>query len=227
MQTCWMSVDTTATLTVHINENEPFNKISLFECCDVENSEDGFSNKRKNRIQSYRIEIWKDNAWKSIYVSDEPMGDCKVIKFPCAYKTSSVRLNVLKASAPPAIYEFNVINQPLSPVSPRFTCQGVRPEMVDANAQGEGPKQSAEVVKRLEEKTNRLPVYDALLSERTPFDWLLTPEKVKAGIYRSEDGKSIVVANALVSRTFRIMPNLGYGRLYEPYAGGKPASGGE
>lgn len=208
MQTCWMSADTTATLTVHINADEPFNKISLFECCDVENSEDGFSNKRKNRIQSYRIEIWENNEWKSIYVSDEPMGDCKVIKFPCAYKTSSVRLNVLKASAPPAIYEFNVINQPFCQVPPRFTCQDVRPEMVDVNAPGEGPKQSAEVVRRLEEKVSRLPVYDALLSERAPFDWLLTPEKVKAGIYRSEDGKSIVVANALVSRTFRIMPNL-------------------
>ena len=93
-------------------------------------------------------------------------------------------------------------------VSPQFTYQGARPELVDVNALGEGPKQSAEVVKRLMEKVNQLPVYDALLSERTPFDWLLTPEEVKAGIYRSEDGKSIVVANELVSRTFRIMPNL-------------------
>ena len=93
-------------------------------------------------------------------------------------------------------------------VSPRFTYQGVRPELADVNALGEGPKQSAEVVKRLTEKVGQLPIFDALLSERTPFDWLLTPEKVKAGIYRSADGKGIVVANALVSRTFRIMPNL-------------------
>lgn len=109
MQTFWMSADTTATLTIHLEEDKPFNKISIFEYCDVENGKDGFSNKRKNRIQSYRIEIWKNNEWESIYVSDEPMHDCKVIKFPYAYKTSKVRLNILKASAPPAINEFNII----------------------------------------------------------------------------------------------------------------------
>ena len=93
-------------------------------------------------------------------------------------------------------------------LSPRFAYQGAAPEIIDVNAQGEGPKQTEETIRRLTEKINQLPVFDALISDKADFDWLLTPEKARAGIYRSADGKGIVVANELVSRTFRIMPNL-------------------
>ena len=93
-------------------------------------------------------------------------------------------------------------------LSPRFAYQGAAPEIIDVNTQGEGPKQTEETIRRLTEKINQLPVFDALISEKADFDWLLTPEKARAGIYRSADGKGIVVANELVSRTFRIMPNL-------------------
>ena len=65
-----------------------------------------------------------------------------------------------------------------------------------------------ELSERLATKVERLPVYEALLSEKTSFDWLLTPEKSKAGIYRSEDGKSVIIANGMVSRRFRLFPNL-------------------
>ena len=92
--------------------------------------------------------------------------------------------------------------------SPCLVYGGERPEMVTADAVGEGPKQTAATVERLHDKLQRLPVYQSLISDKTPFDWLLTPERVKAGIYRTPDGKGIVVANDLVSRTFRLMPNL-------------------
>ena len=70
------------------------------------------------------------------------------------------------------------------------------------------PRQSAEAVARLQKKLAALPVMKGLISDRTGFDWLLTPEKSGAGIYRTPDGKGIVVANAMVSRTFRLFPNL-------------------
>lgn len=109
MQTRWAAADTTATLTVSLNENEPFNKISIFEYRDTKHTTDGFSNYRENRIKDYQIDILQGSEWKTIYRSDEPMGDCKVIHFPIAYKASKIRLNVLKASAPPSIFEFNVM----------------------------------------------------------------------------------------------------------------------
>ena len=70
------------------------------------------------------------------------------------------------------------------------------------------PEQTASDVENLKEKVQYLPVYNALISDKTDFDWLLTPKMSRAGIYRSADGKSIVVANSMVSRTFRIIPNL-------------------
>lgn len=61
---------------------------------------------------------------------------------------------------------------------------------------------------KLAEKIAQLPVFDTPASTRTPFDWLLTPEKSQAGIYATTDGKSIIIANEMVWRTFRIFPNL-------------------
>ena len=56
-------------------------------------------------------EILENNQWKCIYVSDELMGDCKVIHFPKSYQTSKLRLNITRSIAPPAIYEINVIHK--------------------------------------------------------------------------------------------------------------------
>ena len=67
---------------------------------------------------------------------------------------------------------------------------------------------TGETAGRLMRKMKELPVFKSVASDKTPFDWLLSPEKSEAGIYVSADGKSIVAANAMVSRTFRIFPNL-------------------
>lgn len=93
-------------------------------------------------------------------------------------------------------------------VEPKLIYEGEAPVLVDVSAVGDGPVQSKEVVKSLSAKIAKLPVMNALLSDKTDFDWLLTPEKSRAGIYRTADGKGIVVANDMVSRTFRIFPNL-------------------
>ena len=113
MQTRWAAKDTLAEMTIELNPVDKFNKITIFEYQDSEgskNKNDEFSNYRKNRIEAYNIEILKDNEWITIYHDEASMEDCKVIRFPVFYNTSKIRLKVLKASALPSIYEFNVID---------------------------------------------------------------------------------------------------------------------
>lgn len=84
------------------------------------------------------------------------------------------------------------------------------PFLIDVNKNDDspGPVQSAKIVENLQKKLSVLPVMNTLISEKTNFDWLLSPEKSKAQICRTKDGKGLVIANAMVSRTFRIFPNL-------------------
>lgn len=72
--------------------------------------EDGFSTYRTNRITDYDIDIYRDGEWRCIYSGNEPMGDCKVVRLTHPYKAEKIRLNVKGATAPPSIYEFNVID---------------------------------------------------------------------------------------------------------------------
>jgi alpha-L-fucosidase len=109
MQTSWAASDTIAELVLNLDQNQPFNKISIFENQIIKVAKDQFTTYRTNRIQSYCIDNWTGNTWKTIYMSEEPMGDCKVIRFPTAYKASKLRFKVLKATAPPSITELNVI----------------------------------------------------------------------------------------------------------------------
>ena len=75
----------------------------------IKQSKDQFTTFRTRRIQSYCIDIENNDALKTIFMSEETMGDCKVIRFPNAYKTSKLRFRVLKATAAPSITELNVI----------------------------------------------------------------------------------------------------------------------
>ncbi len=105
----WQAADTLTELMIDINPSDVFNKISIFEFQDTKNLPDGFSQIRKGRIQEYIIDIWQQGAWQTVYMGTEPMGDCKVIRLPKNYKTNKLRLKVLKATAPPSLYELSVI----------------------------------------------------------------------------------------------------------------------
>lgn len=93
-------------------------------------------------------------------------------------------------------------------INPTIEYKSQKPNTVSVQHLEKGPEMRAEVAQALHEKIRKLPVYKESASTRTSFDWLLTPEKSKSGIYASADGKSIIVANPMVSRTFRIFPNL-------------------
>jgi alpha-L-fucosidase len=108
IQSRWAAADLTAELIIELNPDDKFNKISIFEFQDK--TETFIANVRVNRIQQYTVDIWQNENWVPVYVGDESMGDCKVIRFPNHYQTSKIRLNILKSSAPPSIYEFNVID---------------------------------------------------------------------------------------------------------------------
>lgn len=113
IQTRWAPKDTVAELVVELNPADKFNKISIFEYQDMrkgKNKDDEFFNFRTNRIEAYDIDIWKDNEWLNIYHDEASMNDCKVIRFPVFYHTSKIRMKVLRATAPPSDWEFNVMD---------------------------------------------------------------------------------------------------------------------
>ena len=60
----------------------------------------------------------------------------------------------------------------------------------------------------LSRKLRQLPVADYFTTARCEGDWLIDASKFKAGVWAGRDGKSIVISNGLVSRIFRLTPNL-------------------
>jgi alpha-L-fucosidase len=106
----WLAADTLAELTIDLNPSEAFNKISIFEYQDTRILPDGFSQLRTGRIKEYSIDVLENGKWQTIYLSTEPMGDCKVIRLPRSYKTSNLRLKIIKATAAPSLCELSVIN---------------------------------------------------------------------------------------------------------------------
>jgi len=93
-------------------------------------------------------------------------------------------------------------------IAPTIEYKANQPQTVSIGYAGKGPEMTATVSKHLANKISQLPILSEPLSTKTTFDWLITPEKAQAGIYASPDRKSIIVANPMVSRTFRIFPNL-------------------
>lgn len=109
MQTRWASDELTPVIEFTLNPEEEFDRITVFEYCDTEPI-DNFANRRVNRIQAFTIDRLTDGQWEPIHVSVTPMGDCLTLRLPYPMKAEKVRLNVTGATAPPSIYEFNVIN---------------------------------------------------------------------------------------------------------------------
>jgi hypothetical protein len=53
-----------------------------------------------------------------------------------------------------------------------------------------------------------LPTLPAEAGKKNETDWLIQPVNEKAAVYRSKDGKDIVLYNGLIKRTFRLSPDL-------------------
>lgn len=59
-----------------------------------------------------------------------------------------------------------------------------------------------------ETNAQNLPIWKPDLENKEPADWLVQPVTEKAEIFKSPDGKDIVLYNGLLKRTFRITPDL-------------------
>jgi len=53
-----------------------------------------------------------------------------------------------------------------------------------------------------------LPVWNASMDKATTTDWLVSNISQKSGVWKSKDGKDLVLYNGLVKRVFRITPNV-------------------
>jgi hypothetical protein len=53
-----------------------------------------------------------------------------------------------------------------------------------------------------------LPVYDTAKDNNSIVDWLVIPVKEHAAVYKSNNGKDIILCNGLVKRMFRLLPNI-------------------
>ncbi|MEG3655788.1 NPCBM/NEW2 domain-containing protein [Arenibacter palladensis] len=90
---------------------------------------------------------------------------------------------------------------------PQINYFEVPPIMVAYDYEGERVVQSQEVDLRLKEMISQLPEISVPLSQ-PDYDWLIDNHKAKAEVYRSSNGKDIIISNGLVARTFRVSPNL-------------------
>lgn len=61
---------------------------------------------------------------------------------------------------------------------------------------------------KMRAKLKSLPVANYSTTAKCEDDWLINADRFKAGVWAGEDGKSILISNGLVSRVFRITPNL-------------------
>lgn len=92
-------------------------------------------------------------------------------------------------------------------LNPVFSYNETKPSLTDTNYKGVIEKMPADIEKKLRKQVAALPTVKLPLS-RPGSDWLLDDKKVKAGVYQTHNGKDIVLSNGLVSRIFRIYPNL-------------------
>lgn len=92
-------------------------------------------------------------------------------------------------------------------LNPVFSYNEIKPSLTDAEYKGNVEKMPVETEKSLRNKVASLPAVE-LPIDRPSFDWLLDDVNVKAEVYQTHEGKDIVLTNGLVSRIFRIYPNL-------------------
>ena len=93
-------------------------------------------------------------------------------------------------------------------IDPQITYSEIVPVTVGTDFAGDLPVMDPQIKRKLEQKIAQLPVV-VLPMEKPGFDWLINADKSETNIYRTADNKNIIITNSMVSRVFRIMPNLG------------------
>lgn len=92
-------------------------------------------------------------------------------------------------------------------IDPQITYSEIVPVTVGTDFAGDLPVMDPQIKRKLEQKIAQLPVVELPMG-KPGFDWLINADKSETNIYRTADNKNIIITNSMVSRVFRIMPNL-------------------
>lgn len=83
----------------------------------------------------------------------------------------------------------------------------IKPSTVDVDTPDSSLETEESIAEPLREKICALPVLPAR-SDRPKADWLIDNSSFRTTVSGTGDGKTIVIGNGLVSRSFRVLPNL-------------------
>ena len=92
-------------------------------------------------------------------------------------------------------------------IEPEIEFREIVPVVIDIDFVGDLPEIDSATKKNLDNKIAQLPEMELPLG-KTDYDWLINSVKSKANVYRSKDNKDIIISNDMVSRVFRVLPNL-------------------
>ncbi|MFV0506548.1 MAG: NPCBM/NEW2 domain-containing protein [Bacteroidales bacterium] len=92
-------------------------------------------------------------------------------------------------------------------LSPTFEFMEIPPSVVASDFALAAKEQDEGVKAHLLSLLRKLPEIKTPLAE-PEFDWLISPERAKAGVFRASNGKDLIISNGLVARIFRVSPNL-------------------
>ncbi|GEM_PF-1060665 len=92
-------------------------------------------------------------------------------------------------------------------IEPVITYSEIKPSLVNPDYQTESETMPNEIRNKLEKKIKTIHSVQLPL-ERTKTDWLLDNSTYKSNVYQTHGGKDLILTNGLVSRIFRIYPNL-------------------
>lgn len=92
-------------------------------------------------------------------------------------------------------------------IDPVITYSEIVPSMVNPDYQVRTETMPENIKKHLSDKVKQLPEI-SLPSAQPESDWLLDNTTYKTAIYQTHKGKDLVLSNGLVSRIFRLSPNL-------------------
>lgn len=92
-------------------------------------------------------------------------------------------------------------------MDPVISYTSKKPQIVTKGFQSQRQASTARFNSYLKEKMEKLPLSTKIYIDGLDADWLVENVELKAGVFRSNNLKEIMLSNGLVSRTFRITPN--------------------
>ncbi len=107
LETAWLATENTASMEIDFAHPVQFDRVALMEYADMKELGDGFSLHRAFRVKQFNLEASDGQTWRRIY-SGSTIGPCLSIRFKQPQTAQKIRINILDASQPPGLYQFEV-----------------------------------------------------------------------------------------------------------------------